>query len=54
MLDVAMAKIYKCCLKISDPQLDFVPTNQVGRIDYFLVATALHDHAQSHPIRLSI
>ena len=25
----------------STPQLDFVPTNQVGRTGYFLVATAL-------------
>ena len=24
-----------------DPQLDFVPTNQVGRTGYFLAATAL-------------
>ena len=25
-----------------DPQLDFVPTNQVGRTGYFLAATALY------------
>ena len=39
-----MAKMYKFCLQNSiksDPQLDFVPMNQVGRTGYFLAATAL-------------